>query len=337
MAFDKEKLLQNALDSIRLGVEDFQRALGNTAETKDPARTLSAVRNLFAGTLLLFKYRIVSSTDDDDEAEKLIFIPPEILPFPDDDGGIEWRPAGKFKSKTIDVADIKKRFESFEIKADWEAIDRLQNERNHLEHLHPSTTIGAISDFVAALFPMLRDFITSELKKSPPDLLGESWTAMLQHHKFYAQTLEECADRWKAAGVPKGMWSTLEAAVCDDCGSQLLRPSEESIEEEAKVEHHDHTYVCVGCGHSDDTTELLMKTLEQALVGRRSYKEGITEIEDCPSCDHASFVVAERECRWCGHTLDYENCNVCNEPLGLDDQDNDGLCSYHHYLFNKDD
>lgn len=45
-------MLANAVASIRLGVEDFQAA------AKDDARALSAIRNLTAGLLLLFKVKL---------------------------------------------------------------------------------------------------------------------------------------------------------------------------------------------------------------------------------------------------------------------------------------
>ena len=54
---DAEKLKENALTSIRLGIEDFQRTKQVKEQGVDPARALSAVRNLFAGVLLRFKCR----------------------------------------------------------------------------------------------------------------------------------------------------------------------------------------------------------------------------------------------------------------------------------------
>ena len=54
---DAEKLKENALTSIRLGIEDFQRTKQVKEQGVDPACALSAVRNLFAGVLLLFKCR----------------------------------------------------------------------------------------------------------------------------------------------------------------------------------------------------------------------------------------------------------------------------------------
>ncbi len=46
-------LFDNAVQSIQLGIEDYQ--------SNDPKRTLSAVRNFYAGTLLLAKETLVSS------------------------------------------------------------------------------------------------------------------------------------------------------------------------------------------------------------------------------------------------------------------------------------
>jgi hypothetical protein len=44
-------ILSNAVDSISLGIEDFQ--------SQDQRRLISCTRNLFAGVLLLFKHRLV--------------------------------------------------------------------------------------------------------------------------------------------------------------------------------------------------------------------------------------------------------------------------------------
>lgn len=134
---DATKLRENALTSIRLGVEDFERSRLSSNTRGDPARALSAIRNLFAGVLLLFKYKIATCVDDPADAAALIFNPPEILPHSDGSGGIAWVPAGKFKITTIDVGTIQKRFDAFDIEVDWAVIEKLQGCRNHLEHLHP--------------------------------------------------------------------------------------------------------------------------------------------------------------------------------------------------------
>ena len=43
-------MLDNAIQSIQIGMEDFHE--------EDERRVLSAIRNLYAGILLLFKYKL---------------------------------------------------------------------------------------------------------------------------------------------------------------------------------------------------------------------------------------------------------------------------------------
>ncbi|KQT07009.1 hypothetical protein ASG50_00830 [Rhizobium sp. Leaf386] len=52
------KLFENAVTSIQLGVEDYQQ--------NDPRRAISAVRNFYAGVLLLAKETLVRSAPDAD-------------------------------------------------------------------------------------------------------------------------------------------------------------------------------------------------------------------------------------------------------------------------------
>jgi hypothetical protein len=50
------ELLRNALDSIALGIEDYQ--------ANDPKRAISAVRNFYAGALLLAKEVLARAAPD---------------------------------------------------------------------------------------------------------------------------------------------------------------------------------------------------------------------------------------------------------------------------------
>lgn len=333
---DAEKLKENALTSIRLGIEDFQRSKLTKNQGGDPARALSAVRNLFAGILLLFKYKIAVSVDDPDDASALIFNPPEVLPQADGNGGIAWMPVGKFKRSTIDVGTIKKRFEGFGIDVDWLAIDKLQECRNHLEHLHPANTLGEVADFVAKLFPVLREFILTQLNEQPADLLDTAWPIMLAHHTFFADTSAMCTAAWADAGVPEMMQPWHERCQCEECGSSLLRPSQEGIEEGASVENQDDTfkYVCVACGHSDLIGPLMVKNLNDTYY-YDPRDGGEADVEECHECERSTFVISEQHCLWCGSELEYPVCKVCEEPLRQEDQSNRGLCGYHFYAYEK--
>lgn len=333
---DAEKLKTNALTSICLGIEDFQRSKLAKDQGGDPARALSAVRNLFAGILLLFKYKIAVSVDDPDEAYVLIFNPPEVLPQADGNGGIEWKPVGKFKPTTIDVATIKKRFEGFGIEVNWLTIDKLQDCRNHLEHLHPANTMGEVANFVAELFPVLRDFILTQLNEQPAELLGTAWPVLLAHHNFFIDTIAACEAAWANAGVPEMMQPWLERCKCENCGSSLLRPGQDDMEENASVENQDDTfkYVCMACGYSDLIGPLMVKELNDA----NDYDPrdgGEANVEDCNTCGRSTFVISEQYCLWCGAELDYTECSFCEEPLRQEDQANGGLCGYHAHAFEK--
>jgi len=333
---DAQKLKENALTSIRLGIEDFQRTKQTKEQGGDPARALSAVRNLFAGILLLFKYKIAVSVDDPGDAPALIFNPPEVMPQADGDGGVEWKPVGNFKKTTIDVATIKKRFEGFDIEVDWRAVEKMQECRNHLEHLHPANTLGEVAGFVADLFPVLREFIRSQLNEQPADLLDTAWLVMLAHHEFFTNTMATCAAAWDNANVPKLMQPWLNQCQCDQCGSSLLSPSQDDIEKGTSVERQDKTfrYVCVACGHSG----LIAPLMIDALSDTYNYDPrdgGEPSIEDCNDCGRSTFLIHEQQCLWCGAELDYKECSFCEEALGQGDQENRGLCSYHVHAFDK--
>lgn len=334
---DASKLRDNALTSIRLGVEDFQLSQKPESEEGDPARALSSVRNLFAGVLLLLKYKIAISIDEPSDASALIFNPPhEVLPEPDGEGGIVWKPAGKFKKTTIDVDTIKKRFKSFDIEVDWKIIQRLQDCRNHLEHLHPENTLGEVAGFVAELFPVLRDFIQNQLDEHPAEILGSSWQAMLDHSKFYDDTLAQCHSSWEEAGIPALLKSILPKCQCFECGSLLITPAQDALEDGATVEANedDFNYVCLYCGDSQPMASLLIDTLNNQYTYDPT--DGCDpEVESCVHCDHDTFVVSNQQCLWCEYELDYTECTACDEPLGQFDQDNGGLCGYHAHIYEK--
>lgn len=335
MHLDTDKLLENALTSIRLGVEDFQRSQLPEENGGDPARALSAVRNLFAGVLLLFKHKIASSVDDPEDAHSLIHNPPEILPHSDGAGGVIWKPSGRFKPTTIDVATIKKRFQTFGITVDWQALDRLQDCRNHLEHLHPANTLGEVADFVAELFPVLRDFIETQLDAQPADLLGSAWPIMLDHHAFFVATRDDCQAAWEPAQIPRGMLRWLNRCQCEECGSPLMRPCQEDLDDGLMVEDDEFRYMCVACGHSDRIVPLMLGELDHELNDYNPFDGEEPLVEECDQCGHPAFIVHEGECDWCGAELDNPECGVCGEPLRQEDQENGGLCSYHHYQFEK--
>lgn len=75
-------LFDNAIQSIQLGIEDYQH--------NDPKRALSAVRNFYAGTLLVAKEVLVRAAP---KADVKAIIGSKFVPVPDGKGGVPMRPA----------------------------------------------------------------------------------------------------------------------------------------------------------------------------------------------------------------------------------------------------
>ena len=78
------EILDNAIAAIELGVEDYKLS------EKDPRRIQSAVRNIFAGILLLFKSKLAELSRDNDES----LLKQKVLPI-QKNGKIEWVGEGK--------------------------------------------------------------------------------------------------------------------------------------------------------------------------------------------------------------------------------------------------
>lgn len=82
-------ILQNAIDSIAIGLEDF--------ESTDNRRIVSSTRNIFAGILLLFKYKLCElSPEGTNEA----LIKQRVFPTIDTTGAVSWIGKG---TKTVHV------------------------------------------------------------------------------------------------------------------------------------------------------------------------------------------------------------------------------------------
>lgn len=66
-----DTLLNNAISSIQIGIEDY--------ESEDERRVLSAVRNLTAGILLLFKEKLSELSPGDSNE---VLLKQQIMIFP---------------------------------------------------------------------------------------------------------------------------------------------------------------------------------------------------------------------------------------------------------------
>ena len=119
-----EKIIENGLNSIRVGLEDHEQAL----ETNNDARLTSAVRNVYAGILILAKAKLYELSPPDSSGILIRVVR----------AGLVNRRIQLVidERKTIGYDEIKKRFGQFGLNLDWTRIERVRAIRNDLEHLY---------------------------------------------------------------------------------------------------------------------------------------------------------------------------------------------------------
>jgi hypothetical protein len=276
-------LLTNAIDSIQVGVEDYQ--LGTRP------RLLSAVRNIHAGILLLFKeaLREVSPPDSNNALMMAVIAPSRS-------GTINKISFVGVGTKTANASQIEERFNSLGIKADWERFRHINRIRNEVEHLFPELDQKALRGLISDSLIVVRGFIYGELNRNPADLLGQkTWQAMLDVAEVYEMERRECDElvakaNWKSIVIKGGV----QKMACLRCGSGLLEPFEDS--------DYEVWLSCRSCGSNFPPTdyvpwavmtELEAEQIEAARHGRNSL------YNDCPSCGERAYVVEERRCAFC--------------------------------------
>lgn len=318
-----ETILSNAIASIQLGVEDYLSA--------DTRRSLSAVRNISAGILLLFKERLRElSPPDSDEA----LIKQNIQPRLSESGSVTFRGDGK---KTVDVYQIEARFKSLGVTVEWKRLKGVIDIRNDIEHYYTTAQNSRLKELITDAFVVMHDFITNELRREPVELLGdETWQALLDVATVYSKQQEECLElmskvNWRSTTLEE----VSEHLRCSHCDSDLLKPKNP---DEAFIPSLE--FQCAFCG-LDSSFEDIIESATNDRFFSESYiamtDGGEQPTAECPECCKETFVVAEGCCIACSATLSHYECAVCHTSLRAEDQHFNGLCGYHRWQAEKDD
>lgn len=313
-------ILQNAVDSIQIGVEDFL--------SKDERRSVSAIRNIAAGMLLLFKEKLCRLSPDYD---KELLIKKDIEPEADTEGNLFFKGKGK---KTVDVFQIQERFKSLKIEVDWKRLEEITNLRNDLEHYYAKKSPHGVREVVAKSFLLMRDFVVKELKESPQELFGKDcWEALLETNEVYSTEDAACKASiskidWKYSSVV----DAIDYLRCPECNSALVAAID------VDNTYPDISLSCRTCNNEfcfDEVVEDCVHELLSTSEYRRMKDGGETPFGTCQFCDKKTFIFDENCCVACESPMEYTECDACEEPLTLDDQVNEGKCSYCHYRYEK--
>jgi rubrerythrin len=307
-------ILKNALDSIAIGLEDF--------ESSDERRIISSTRNIFAGILLLFKHKLCElSPEGSDEA----LIKQQVLPEMDATGAVNWIGKGK---KTVDVQSIKDRFESLGISVDWKRLERINKYRNDIEHYYSTLNNESVQQLISDSFIIIRDFIADELEEDPKVLLGEEyWKILVDVNEVYEKEKAACNEALERLNYYSDeICSALIEYRCRECGSGLLGSNDLGEAAEA-------TFVCRACGNESHYEGIANHAVNEfyAYEAYLAHKDGgDTPVVDCPLCGHGAYIFHEGICVSCGDSATHEcvRCGCFIPPEEISDGDLCGYCSH---------
>ncbi len=315
------QLLQNAVDALAVGVEDYS--------ANDPRRTLSAVRNFYAGTLLLAK-EVLSRVAPKAHPDEVLGA--KYKPVPDGKGGVIHVPDGH---ATIDFATIGRRFKDFGVKTDPKRLEQLNRIRNDIEHRYTIQTDANIREAIATAFPLVSDFFR-EIGESPIDHLGDNWQIMLETTQLYEAELKRCQETLASVSWRSNAFTSKNLS-CQFCGSALIEQEDSAEDDQDAV-----ILLCKTCGEEQDTAKVVEKALEDVLDidAYIRAKDGAEEgpLFTCPDCGLETFVDFEDQCGACGYEPDGDSeCARCGNDIELDIRLSDGgnLCGYCAHMSEK--
>ncbi|MDN7125209.1 hypothetical protein J6I90_09980 [Pseudidiomarina sp. 1APP75-32.1] len=313
-------IVRNAINSIQVGVEDFQ--------SDDDRRSVSAVRNVYAGILLLYKEKLCLMSPSEDSE---LLIKKSIRPILNEAGQIKFEGTGR---KTVDVASIRERFKSLGVKVDWSRFDEINELRNELEHYYTSQSPDTVREILSKSFLLIRDFLIEHLDLDPQGVLGEHcWSTFLAVNEVYTAEERACkATINKIACEYESISDGLRSLRCRECHSSLMEaPYDDEV-------FPSITLHCKSCGDEFGLRDELEECVRQSLGGEaiRNAMEGESPpYERCLECGRDTFVHEESCCVACGYEMEYTFCEVCDEALTLEEQFNEGKCSYCQYQWER--
>ena len=317
-----KELLENAVLSIELGVEDFN--------TEDERRLLSAIRNLYAGVLLLCKQVLWNASPEGSEGS-LIY--KDLVPEMQGDGSVLMKPK-KAHRNTIDRRQIEERFKSLGLDLDWPRLTQLANVRNDAEHLFLKATPVVAKEALASTLPLVQTLLAEHLEEDPPTLLDEDvWQTLLQNSEVFEAQAAQCRKsfdnvNWGADILPDAM----RFLRCPHCKSSLVRCVETN-----KMEFDYLQMDCAECNEEIHHEEAFIQALSE-LVESQSYmaaKNGeMPAVTTCPECDRESWSRYDSKCVFCSEGM--QTCNLCEAECDPEDYNPlDGYCSSCSYGMQK--
>ena len=199
-----QQLYDHAIDSIEMGVGDFQMS------ESDPRRLMSSVRNVDAGLELLCKAHIASTGFG-------------RIVLPGKDG------CPNKNLKTIGFKEICEDAKTWDVKIDRVLL--LHRYRNDVEHFYPADREVA-RQHLANAFIWLCEFLKKELLRDPQaNFTKATWAVLLNEREIMAQEEEDMINMFSELDLPDFEMTELVPYhfKCPSCRSLIVTvaPGEE--------------------------------------------------------------------------------------------------------------
>ena len=310
-------LFTNAIHAIQAGVEDF--VLGSD----DEGRLKSAIRNVHAGVLLLFKTHLQQLSP---QGSNEVLLKQDNKPVQLPDGSISFVDHGK---KTADVRTIKYRFDSLLVSVDWKTFDKATAIRNEVEHYFTKHSQKLVSEAVADCFAIAYSFCTDSLQTDLKAHLSEkAWEQLIEIKAVNDAETRRCFESQQHF-QPHSDFAreSLRWYSCSECYSGLI------------LFNPDGSAQCRSCGKIWSDSEIVAAVVSQAGAGDHydAIKDGANmTVVDCPDCGAFTYVVAEAYCVNCECSCP-SDCDLCGMAIPAEEIDGERYCSWCRNLLSKDD
>lgn len=313
-------LLDNAVLSIELGVEDYQ--------TGEDRRVLSAMRNLYAGVLLLCKQVLWNESPADTQGSLIYkdLVPRRI-------NGVVLMVPKKPQRNTVDRMQIEDRFKELGLALDWNKLKDLARIRNDAEHLFMTVKPAVAKEALASAMPVIEQLLVDHLGEEPAHLFADGvWKSLLENKDVFEKQKIRCAESFEKMNWEfEALDRALPEIRCSECGSSLIRQVDADNDAFEKLEID-----CAECGNGLDLEDIFEAAIAEATAGEAyiaGTDGGEPPVTTCPECNRESWVMGEG-CVLCpGADL---TCSMCGETFSPDDFNYDeGMCSYHAWQTEK--
>ena len=250
-------------------------------------------------------------------------------PIIETSGDISWIGKGK---KTVDVQNIRERFEALGINVDWKRLDRINKYRNDIEHYYSTLKSDSIQQLISDSFIIIRDFIVDELGEDPKLLLGAKyWKILVEVNEVYAKEKNECDLTLEGLQYySEEILHALKAFHCNSCGSGLIE-TEDSGDAATAI------FKCRSCGN-EESYEVFANDAVNDFYASDVYLAytdgGDIPVVDCPSCGNGAYILQEGVCVSCGGSVSHE-CRRCGSSIPAEELSDNDMCGYCSHMIDK--